>query len=404
MFLCLFPRYANKQASKQLLHAVLSASPKHWRSFLDECQPTGSASTQLLSAIQPHQQLPHPYGSVTATCMAFQILERLLQHLIAQQQNKQPQAGSQYKVKQEQLQAADGPDEQQSRDTNTAATSAQHAEGSISSPQQLQLLCQLHTCAGLCWQAIVAKPGDLSLARHVLQYHSAAQSCLVLIHTYCRTAGIGQQLQELLVSLLLHGSMLTLCPTDEAAGGTAQTAAKGLVLVKQESSSQTSNAADQVRTQDLQHAQQLVLKAGPAPKQAAVPLLAGLKALMRSSKAHAAATKAAQRAAKTSASTSQLAASAGPKGATRSPAPAAAASPAGPLQASVSAASAARAEELTASGIKAWGLVAAELGPTLLDRAVGQPMLDVRLLAAGRSGPVLGCVFIIIISVCSLSS
>lgn len=380
----------NKQASKQLLHAVLSANPKHWRSFFDECQSIEAASTQLLSAIQPHLQLPHPYDSVTATCMAFQILERLMQHLAAQQQQQQKQqqfAGAQHKVKQEQLQAADGPDEQQSRDTNTTAAPAQHPAGNHS-PQQLQLLCQLHACAGLCWQAIVAKPSDLGLARHVLQYHAAAQSCLVLIHAYCRTAGLQQQLQELLVSLLLHGTMLALCPADPAAGPT-QAAAKGLVLVKQEPSSQTSNAPDQTRTQDLQHLQQqLMLKASPAhPKQPTVPLLASLKALMRSSKAHAAAAKAAQRAANTSTSTPQSAASAGSKGAMRSPAPgaAAAASPAGPLQVAVSAAGAARAEELSMSGIKAWGLIAAELGPKLLDKGVGQPMLDVSMdvLAAG---------------------
>jgi hypothetical protein len=38
------------------------------------------------------------------------------------------------------------------------------------------------------------------------------------------------------------------------------------------------------------------------------------------------------------------------------------------------------------SGIQAWGLIGAQLGPRLLDKSVGQPMLDVSMLAAREGG------------------
>jgi hypothetical protein len=381
-----------KTASKQLLHSVLTSSSKQWDSFIGANGRSEAASLQLLAAVKPHLALPHPYGSVTATWMAFQILEHLMQHLCSTQQQLQQAAAS----------AVDGPDAQQSRDTNSATPPA----GLTAGPQhQLQLLAQLYDCAGLCWQAVVARPTELGLARHVLQYHAAAQACLQLIHRYCTAAGIGQQLQELLVSLLLHGNLLLLqCPAP-AQGG--QQSAGGLVAIKQEpadvqaadSSQNRSGQQQQDRKRSrLQDSKpQAVLTCAPAPsKQPAVPLLASLKALMRSSKAHAAAAKAAaQRAGNNSntdshsSTTPQARAAASSKAATtpgRSPSAATAAAPGELLQAALSAASAARAEELSLSGIQAWGLIGAQLGPRLLDKSVGQPMLDVSMLAAREGG------------------
>lgn len=370
-----------KSASKQLLHTLLNASPKQWDSFLG----ADGAILQLLAAVQPHLVLPHPYDSVTATCMAFQILDRLMQHLCSTQQQKQqpqPQAPA----------AADGPDAQQGRDTDST-----HPAGTASSQHQPQLLAQLFACAGLCWQAVVARPTELGLARHILQYHAAAQACLELIHRFCTAAGISQQLQELLVSLLLHGKLLLL----QCQASAQDQAAGGLVAIKQEPAAVQAGDSDQTRSGQQQQQQdqtrgllqeskpQAVLTVIPATaKQPAVPLLASLKALMRCSKAHAAAAKAAQPAGNdtNSSSSTTQAGAASSRAATpgRSPSGAAAAAPCGLLQAAVSAASAARAEELSVSGIKAWGLIAAQLGPRLLDKSVGQPMLDVSMLAASQ--------------------
>jgi len=351
-----------KQQCKQLLHALLNVSQKHFEGYV--CAPDTyiSHSKQLLKVLQPHLQLPHPYGSITATCMAYQILERLLQHLCAQ---------AQHTIKQEQLQPCEGPDEQQSRDTNTAAPPA-HC------PADPGLLCQLHACSGLCWQAIVSKPSDLGLARHVLQYHAAAHSCLVLIHQYCKPAGIGPQLQELLLGLLLHGTLLQLSTADSAAAAAASKASglPGFVVIKTEPTTASQHNQQQDQT----------AAAGQPP---AVPLLAGLKLLMRSSKAHAAAAKASTRSRTpqpadpaphhgASGTTATAAAAAGAGAGGRSPA-------GGALQSAVAATVAARAEELSVSGIKAWGLIAAELGPKLLDKAVGQPMLDVSATQSNNS-------------------
>lgn len=348
----------NKQQCKQLLHALLNVSQKHFEGYISASDTYVSRSKQLLKVLQPHLQLPHPYGSITATCMAYQILERLLQHLCAKQQEIRAQA--QHTIKQEQLQPCEAPDEQQSRDTNTAAPPA-HC------PADPGLLCQLHACAGLCWQAIVSKPSDLGLARHVLQYHAAAQSCLVLIHQYCKPAGIGPQLQELLLGLLLHGTLLQLSTADSAAAVTLKAAGQpGYVVVKTEPTTASQHNQQQDQT----------AAAGPPPS---VPLLASLKLLMRSSKAHSAAAKASTHSRTLQPTdpapnhckngTTTAAAAAGAGGGGRSPG--------GALQSAVAATVAARAEELSVSGIKAWGLIAAELGPKLLDKAVGQPMLDV---------------------------
>jgi hypothetical protein len=381
-----------KQQSKQLLHTLLNVDQTQWDSFFNAYTTPDEAATQLLSVLQRHLELPHPWGSITATCMAFQLLEHLMQHLCQQSSSAQQQA--QHRVKQEQLDAAaEGPDSQQGRDTSLSAVPAQNCPAGpipVHSMQQLQLLCHLHACAGLCWQAAVTKPSDLGLARHTLQYHAAAQASAVLIYRYCSTQGIQQQLQELLLALLLHGRAHQLCPADQAAApataagkaGTAAAVSGTIVLVKQEPSSQAAlpcTKGDQARTDDTNsYAQQqqlsMLTDSSTAPKQPTVPLLASLKALMRSSKAFTAAAKASNR---NSSSTPP------PQQPTSTGAAGAAAgadvsrSPSAALQTAFSASAAARAEELSVSGIKTWALVASQLGPNLLDKAVGQPMLDV---------------------------
>jgi hypothetical protein len=373
-----------KQQSKQLLHALVNVSNKQWDAFFQGSASTDGAAVRILAALQPQLQLPHPYDSVTATCMAFQLLERLLHYFgTTRGHEQQCQLAAQQKAKQQPAAATDGPDEQQSRDTNTPAP----CEDSSLGTEQLQVLCHLHACAGLCWQAIVSKPTDLGLARHFLQSHASAQSCLVLIHQYCTAAGIGQELQQLLVSLLLHGTVMQLCPAQAAGKGGAAAAsaeaasaaaAPDLVLVKQEPCSQAAAESPPAgSTQSVQHKQQLWMLKSSTAKQPAVPLLSSLKALMRSSKAYNAAARAAQRASNINSNNSG---SSTPRGAASTPRGAAGAragSPAGPLHAAVSAAELARAEELSVSGVKAWGLIASEMGPKLLDKAVGQPMLDV---------------------------
>jgi hypothetical protein len=374
-----------KQQSKQLLHALVNVSDQQWDRFFEASGSPERAAVKLLAALQPQLQLPHPYDSVTATCMGFQLLERLLNYLASKHAQEQQihSAAKQKANEQQPVAAIDGPDAQQSRDTNTPADSVL-ARGLDT--EQLQLLCHLHACAGLCWQAIVSKTTDLGLARHILQYHASAQACLVLIQRYCTAAGIAQELQQLLVSLLLHGTVLQLCPAQTACKGDAAAAASAtaaadasapcLILVKKEPDSQATekDTLQAGSAQTLLHQQQqLTLRSSPQQKQPAVPLLASLKALMRSSKAHNAAARAAQRASNSSGSGTPRGAAASTPGA----AAAGASSPGGPLHAAVSTAEVARAEELSVSGIKAWGLIASALGPKLLDKAVGQPMLDV---------------------------
>lgn len=356
---------AGKQRCKQALHTLLNASQQQFSSFLDDGSSSPlqqSASSQLLAALQPHLHLPNPYDSITCTCMAFQILERVLQHLCSQHQQQQQQGDLRH-VKPEQPANAAAPDEKQGRDTSSSSNTP--AVGAGSKKQQQLLLCQqLHACAGLCWRAMVSKPSDLAFAHHALQYQRAAQDCAVLIHAYCRTAGGGDmpaQMQEALVGLLLHGSMQGfLRPAADSTTRAAAKAASGaalLVAVKQEEGKEA------------------------AATSVGVPLLASLKALMRSSKAYTAAAKAASASKRGGGSSGGARATTPPPnnaGAAGGGASGGAAStPVSTNTPMLSATWAARAEELSVSGIKAWGLVAAELGPRLLDKAVGQPMLDV---------------------------
>jgi hypothetical protein len=276
---------------------------------------------------------PHPLGSLTSTGWAFSTLHHALQYLCARQQAwKQQQADQQRRRR-------CSSDSRQGRDTDTAPAAGVGAALAALQPSpakgtQQQLLCLLYACTAAAWQALASNGSDLGLAGHVLQNHAAARRCMPLLQRYCRAAGLVTELQQQLLALLQQGAAEVLAPSKPAQAGKAgKHVSGGLVLVKQEphSSQDAAGAAAQQQPD------------GP------VLLLQSLKSLMGCSKAHAAAAKRQQ--------------PGGGGGSGGTPAAAAALS--------------SNAQELSVAGVQTWALIPPVLGPAMLDKAVGQPLLDV---------------------------
>jgi hypothetical protein len=320
-----------KELAKHLLHVLCQVSDQQLQCYFDQfdfsCKhPPGTAALQLLSLLLPHLQLPHPLKSLTASSLAFQMTARLLQH-IAEQQQAWQQAWMLVGGQQQQLKGSakpgcysadtNGDDSQASRDNQPAGKARVAA-----AQTEQQLLVQLHQCAALLWHARLHLAGELSnvaMCRYSLQLHQSAHQGLQQLHTYCSRAGITQQMQQMLQQLLVQGAA---APLALKAGLEAAAAA-----VLQQSCKAASRGPGLEQQQQGSH-----------------PLLQDLKVLLG-------AAKAAQQMMKATSSSSSSSADA-----------------AALQQAAV---------ELAVSGVQAWGLAAQQLGPLMLDKSVGQPLLTV---------------------------
>lgn len=295
---------------------------------------------------------------------AYQLLEHVLSYLYCRQhtwQQQQQQLGGdattaaaakkQPQDSRSRRAASSAADSRQGRDTDArdAAMAPRPAQATMQ-----QLLVALHACAGATWQALVHKPSDLGVAVYVLQAHEHARRCMLLLLRICSAAGLREEMRQQLRSLLLSGAVWRLqlaeaSHADTAEGtGEAGAAAQVLVVVKQEPPLSQDAGATSSST-----------PAG-GPQQLAVPLLHSLQQLMACCKAYSAAAK------RQSATATAGAAGPGSSKPVVSPAEACCARD--------------RAESLSVAGVGTWGLVAHVLGPHMLDKAVGQPLLNVSKL------------------------
>lgn len=316
-----------KQLCKHLLHTLQQLKPQQLQAWIGACSrksPAGCNVLQLLGALLPQLQLPHPLQSLTITKTAYQLTERLLGHILEQQDGwqqawQQAQHAAVAVTHEDDSEDDAAPDSQASRDRKAAAVNAAAAAaGTAAAVTQQQLLQQLHCCAALLWHARLHLEGDLqhaATARFSLQLHKHAHAGLQHVQAYCTKAGISKQVQQMMQQLLLTGTAQALDFT-VAMNGTIE-------VVKQEQQTQP----------DQQHQR--------------LPLLKKLERLLK-------ATSEAQ--AKPSAS------SASSKAVT---------------SATVVDAVLQMTKGLAVSGVQAWGLAALQLGPLMLDKSVGQPLLTV---------------------------
>jgi hypothetical protein len=331
-----------KELAKHLLHVLCQVSDQQLHRYFDQfdfsCKrPAGTAALQLLGLLLPHLQLPHLLKSLTASSLAFQMTARVLRHVAAQQQvwlqawqlaGKGSSAVDVADPNDEQV-----PDSQASRDNHTptgrtaAAAAAEAAVSKLAAAQtQQQLLVRLHECAALLWCGrlhMAGELGNVALCRFSLQLQQSAHEGLQQLHIYCNRAGITPQMQQQLQQLLVKGSAPALVLKE------------GLEAAAAAALQQNSKAAARKVGYPSSEQQQ-----GSVPAQH--PLLQNFKQLLG-------AVKAAQ----------QLAAGIGSSG--------------GDAAALLQVAA-----DVAVSGVQAWGLAAQQLGPLMLDKSVGQPLLTVR--------------------------
>jgi hypothetical protein len=329
-----------KDLAKHLLHVLCQVSNEQLHRYFGQfdfsCKrPAGTAALQLLGLLLPHLQLPHPLNSLTASSLAFQVTARVLRHVTTQQQAWQ-QAWHFAGKGSSAVDVTNGddeqvPDSQASRDNHTptgrAAASSAAAVSKLAAAQtQQQLLVHLHECAAQLWCGrlhLAGELGNVAMCRFSLQLQQSAHEGLQQLHIYCSRAGITPQMQQQLQQLLVKGSAPALVLKE------------GLEAAAAAALQQNSKAAARKVAYPSTEQQQ-----GSAPAQH--PLLQNFKQLLG-------AVKAAQ----------QLAAGIGSSG--------------GDAAALLQVAA-----DVAVSGVQAWGLAAQQLGPLMLEKSVGQPLLTVR--------------------------